>query len=186
MQKVLIVEDSRTTARFMAHNLKEQLGLAHDCAENRKTALTLLDTDASQYFLALCDLNLPDAPNGEIVSEILARNIPVVVVSANFDEDIYKRLMLQGVTDYIVKRTPDDMMYLMRVVRRLRANSGVEALIVDDSNLWCMQVSELLKRQRIMAYTANNGIQAMRLLREHPGIRIVLADHYMPGMDGIS
>ncbi|WP_168732569.1 GGDEF domain-containing response regulator [Desulfovibrio desulfuricans] len=185
MQKVLIVEDSRTTARFMAHNLKEQLGLAHDCAENRKTALALLDTDASPYFLALCDLNLPDAPNGEIVSEILARNIPVVVVSAHFDEDIYKRLMLQGVTDYIVKRTPDDMMYLMRVVRRLRANSGVEALIVDDSNLWCMQVSELLRRQRIMAYTANNGIQALRLLRKHPGIRIVLADHYMPGMDGI-
>ncbi|MDE8731453.1 diguanylate cyclase response regulator, partial [Desulfovibrio desulfuricans] len=96
-------------------------------------------------------LNLPDAPNGEIVPAILARNIPVVVVSAHFDEDIYKRLMLQGITDYIVKRTPDDMMYLLRVVSRLRANSGVEALIVDDSNLWCMQVSELLRRQRITA-----------------------------------
>ena len=185
MQKVLIIEDSRTTARFMAHNLKEQLGLAYDCAENQHAALQLLNTDASQYFLALCDLNLPDAPNGEIVPEILAKNIPVVVVSAHFDESIYKRLMLQGVTDYIVKRTPDDMMYLMRVVRRLRANSGVEALIVDDSNLWCMQVSELLRRQRITAYTANDGLQALQILREHPAIRIVLADHYMPGMDGM-
>ena len=185
MQKVLIVEDSRTTARFMAHNLKEQLGLAFDCAESLDEAMQLLQTDASQYFLALCDLNLPDAPNGEVVPAILAQNIPVVVVSATFDENIYKRLMLQGVTDYIVKRTPDDMMYLMRVVRRLRANSGVEALIVDDSNLWCMQVSELLRRQRITAYTAGNGFEALQLLKEHPGIRIVLADHYMPGMDGM-
>ena len=185
MQKVLIVEDSRTTARFMAHNLKEQLGLSYECAENREQALKLLEEDSSQYFLALCDLNLPDAPNGEVVPAILARNIPVVVVSAHFDEEIYKRLMLQGVTDYIVKRTPDDMMYLMRVVSRLRANSGVEALIVDDSNLWCMQVSELLRRQRITAYTAGNGLEALQILREHPGIRIVLADHYMPGMDGI-
>lgn len=186
MQKVLIVEDSRTTARFMAHNLKEQLGLAYDCAESLNEARQLLQADASQYFLALCDLNLPDAPNGEVVPEILANNIPVVVVSAHFDEGIYKRLMLQGVTDYIVKRTPDDMMYLMRVVRRLRANSGVEALIVDDSNLWCMQVSELLRRQRITAYTASNGFEALQLLKDHPAIRIVLADHYMPGMDGMA
>ena len=185
MQKVLIVEDSRTTARFMAHNLKEQLGLAYDCAESLSEAMQLLQTNASQYFLALCDLNLPDAPNGEIVPAILAQNIPVVVVSATFDEDIYKRLMVQGVTDYIVKRTPDDMMYLMRVVRRLRANSGVEALIVDDSHLWCMQVSELLRRQRITAYTASNGHEALDILREHPAIRVVLADHYMPGMDGM-
>ena len=185
MQKVLIVEDSRTTARFMAHNLKEQLGLAYDCAESLSEAMQLLQTNASQYFLALCDLNLPDAPNGEIVPAILAQNLPVVVVSATFDEDIYKRLMVQGVTDYIVKRTPDDMMYLMRVVRRLRANSGVEALIVDDSHLWCMQVSELLRRQRITAYTAGNGLEALQILKDHPGIRVVLADHYMPGMDGM-
>ena len=185
MQKVLIVEDSRTTARFMAHNLKEQLGLAYDCAESLSEAISLLEADASQYFLALCDLNLPDAPNGEAVPEILGRKIPVVVVSAHFDEETYKRLTLQGVTDYIVKRTPDDMMYLMRVVRRLRANSGVEALIVDDSHLWRMQVSELLRRQRIRAYTAGNGIEALQILKEHPGIRIVLTDHYMPGMDGM-
>lgn len=136
-------------------------------------------------FSPLCDLNLPDAPNGGNCPCHPCRNIPVVVVSAHFDEDIYKRLMLQGVTDYIVKRTPDDMMYLMRVVRRLRANSGVEALIVDDSNLWCMQVSELLRRQRITAYTASNGLEALQILKEHPAIRVVLADHYMPGMDGI-
>ena len=45
-------------------------------------ALKLLEENSSQYFLALCDLNLPDAPNGEVVPAILARNIPVVVVSA--------------------------------------------------------------------------------------------------------
>ena len=185
MQKVLIVEDSRTTARLMAHNLKEQLELSCECAENMQQALEILKDNPSQFFLALCDLNLPDAPNGEVVPAILAQDIPVVVVSAHFDEDIYKRLMLQGVTDYIVKRTPDDMIYLMRVVSRLRANSGVEALIVDDSNLWCMQASGLLRRQRITAYTASNGLDALAILKEHPGIRIVLADHYMPGMDGI-
>lgn len=185
MQKVLIVEDSRTTARLMAHNLKEQLELSCECAENMQQALEILRDNPSQFFLALCDLNLPDAPNGEVVPAILAQDIPVVVVSAHFDEDIYKRLMLQGVTDYIVKRTPDDMIYLMRVVSRLRANSGVEALIVDDSNLWCMQASGLLRRQRITAYTASNGLDALAILKEHPGIRIVLADHYMPGMDGI-
>ena len=76
-------------------------------------------------------------------------------------------------------------MYLMRVVRRLRGNSGVEALIVDDSHLWCMQVSELLRRQRITAYTAGNGLEALQILKDHPGIRVVLADHYMPGMDGM-
>lgn len=185
MQKVLIVEDSRTTARLMAQNLKEQMGVTFDCAESRQQALEFVKNDPSQYFLALCDLNLPDAPHGEVVPAILAHRIPVVVVSANFDDALYKRLMVQGVSDYVVKRTPDDMMYLMRVVRRLRANSGVKALIADDSNLWCMQVSELLRRQRITSFTASNGLEALEILKEHPDIRIVLADHYMPGMDGI-
>lgn len=185
MQKILIIEDSRTTARLMANHLREHLGLSYDCVESRREALDLLESHASDYFLALCDLNLPDAPSGEVVPEILIRGIPVVVVSANFDENIYKRLMLQGVTDYIVKRTPDDMIYLMRVVRRLHANEGVEAMIVDDSHLWCVQVAELLRRQRITTHTASNGHEALRILRKHPGIRVVLADHYMPGMDGV-
>lgn len=185
MKKILIVEDSRTTARLIAYNLKEQLGLSCDCVENAQQALQLLNDAPSQYFLALCDLNLPDAPNGEVVPEILAKNIPVVVVSAQFDDNIYKKLMRQGVTNYIVKRTPDDIALLMRVVRRLLANSGIEALIVDDSPVWCSQASELLRRQRITAYIANNGLEALQVLKEHPSIRIVLLDHYMPGMDGI-
>ena len=93
MQKILIIEDSRTTARLMANHLREHLGLSYDCVESRREALELLESRASDYFLALCDLNLPDAPNGELVPEILIRGIPVVVVSANFDENVYKRLM---------------------------------------------------------------------------------------------
>jgi diguanylate cyclase (GGDEF)-like protein len=185
MQRILIVEDSRTTARLMAHSLKEQMGLACDCAQSRKEALERLQTSSTEYFLALCDLNLPDAPNGELVPDILAQGIPVVVVSATFDENVYQRLLLQGITDYIVKRTPDDMQLLARVVRRLQANEGVEALIVDDSKLWRIQVSELLRRQRITAHTAGNGHEALQVLQQHPNIRIVLADHFMPGMDGV-
>ena len=185
MQRILIIEDSRTTARLMAHSLKEQLGLACVCAQSRTEALELLKMPDAGYFLALCDLNLPDAPNGELVPDILAKGIPVVVVSATFDENVYQSLLLQGITDYIVKRTPDDMQYLAKVVRRLQANEGVEALIVDDSKLWRMQVSELLRRQRITAYTAGDGHEAMQMLQQHPNIRIVLADHYMPGMDGV-
>ena len=185
MKKILIVEDSRTTARLMAYNIKEQLGISCDCVEDAQQALQLLENTPSQYFLALCDLNLPDAPNGEIVPEILAQDIPVVVVSAQFDENIYKKLMFQGVTNYIVKRTPDDIAFLMHVVRRLQANSDIEALIVDDSPLWCSHASELLRRQRITAFIANNGLEALQILKEKPNIRVVLLDHYMPGMDGI-
>ena len=138
--------------------------------------MKLLEDNASQYFLALCDLNLPDAPNGEIVPAILALNIPVVVVSAHFDEDIYKRLMLQGVTDYIVKRTPDDMMYLMRVVRRLRANSGVAMGGVNPSDLGLGNAGAVPEPATWAMLIAGFGLvgAAMRR-RRRDGIRSALA-----------
>lgn len=184
MQRVLIIEDSRSTARLIAQGIKEQLGDTYDFAQTRAEAIRCLEESPAGYFVALCDLNLPDATNGEVVYDVLSRGVPAVVVSASFDEQLRQALFQRGVSDYVVKRNPEDMQYLLRLLRRMRANGGVEALVVDDSATWRQQVSMLLMRQRITVHMASEGAEALDMLEVHPGIRLVITDHYMPGMDG--
>ena len=59
-----------------------------------------------------------------------------------------------------------------------------KALIVDDDprNLYAMKV--LLERYRMEVLQANNGRDALNLIRQHPALAVVLMDIMMPEMDG--
>ena len=53
----------------------------------------------------------------------------------------------------------------------------------EDSNFKYLQI--LLDPTGITIYRANNGIQVMKLIREHPGVDLILMDIKMPAMDGL-
>jgi len=59
-----------------------------------------------------------------------------------------------------------------------------KALVVDDDprNLYAMRV--LLERYKMEVLQADNGLDALELIAQHPGVAIVLMDIMMPGMDG--
>lgn len=184
MQRVLIIEDSRSTARLIAQGIQAYAGLQCDFATTLAEARRMLATQDPAYLVALCDLNLPDAPDGSVVDMVLSTGTPAVVVSARFDARLRQVMLQKGITDYVVKRNPEDMQYLLRLVARLAANEGTEVLVVDDSAVWRAHTSRLLGRQRLVVHQAADGIEALDALDAHPGIRLVLTDHFMPRMDG--
>ncbi|MDR3681718.1 MAG: response regulator [Flavipsychrobacter sp.] len=61
---------------------------------------------------------------------------------------------------------------------------GKKVLIADDDVRNVFALNTLLEDQQMEVYTADNGMEALSQLNEHPDLDIVLMDVMMPEMDG--
>ena len=57
--------------------------------------------------------------------------------------------------------------------------------MVDDSLTARNNICSLLKRRNFKVLSADNGARALKVLNDHPEIKMVITDQEMPGMDGI-
>jgi DNA-binding NtrC family response regulator len=66
------------------------------------------------------------------------------------------------------------------------APAGQVVLLVDDDPDFLKDLRDLLVSgiPGVKVHMADSGPQALQLLREHP-VDLILADHQMPGMDGL-
>lgn len=62
--------------------------------------------------------------------------------------------------------------------------SGKNILLVDDDRRNTYALSSYLEYVGVHIHTAENGLQAIKSLEEHPEVSIVLLDMMMPEMDG--
>ena len=133
MSQVLLVEDTAFFERVIRRQLSELPGLTVLSAASHEEARELLARPDVNPVLALVDLTLPDAPDGEIVDLVLAADLPTIVFSGRFDERMRHTLLAKGVVDYILKENPASLTYLTSLVKRIYRNREVDALVVDDS-----------------------------------------------------
>lgn len=182
-RRILVVEDSRSISGFLCRRIEESFQFqsipAHSLAEAEK----ILDDDP-KFFVAVLDLNLPDAPSGEIVDYVLARNIPAIILTASFDEEMRRNILSRNVVDYVLKDSPRSLDHVMYLIRRIFRNQGVRILLVDDSRSFRSYCKGLLKAHRFQVLEAENGEQGLMALESNPDVRLVITDYNMPLMDG--
>jgi len=88
------------------------------------------------------------------------------------------------VMDYIVKSSINSMDYIIRLLRFILFNHEQAVMIVDDSRSSRFHIVRFLKRLHMTILEAGSGKEAIAMLEEHPEIKLLTADMYMPGMDG--
>lgn len=184
MQKLLVVEDSAVFRAIVEQQIGQELGIELVLAETMAQGLAAVEGRADEFFLALLDLTLPDAPNGEIVDAMLDRGVPVVVFTSRYDEGLRETLLAKNVIDYVPKDSPASLKYLVSMVRRIQRNRETMALVVDDSSTARQLARHWLELYRFDVREADSGQAALDALEVEPGIRLVITDYNMPGMDG--
>jgi len=182
-QRLLVVEDSKpiaTVIRQMARSLKFEVVVATDFAQVKN----ILATD-KDFFAATIDYSLPDAMDGEAIAYVLSHGIPGVVMTGKMDDETRQKILAQPVIDYITKENSQAFLYLKRILYWQKRNHKSTILVVDDSSSARNYIAGLLKRRNFEVVTANDGAQALEVLKEHKNITMVITDLEMPVMGGI-
>jgi len=182
-ERILIVEDNKTLAKLIAKKIESSLDYEVDIA------YTLLETKLFlkryKYFTALLDINLPDAPNGEVVDYVLSQNTPAIVLSGNIDKNFRQNILKKNIIDYVNKGGVNDINYIIGMIKRLQKNKKHKVLVVDDSMVFRKQMQNMLKNLFFQVITVAHGEEAMGMMQTHPDISLVLTDYNMPVMDGL-
>ncbi|MCV6589472.1 MAG: diguanylate cyclase [Marinobacterium sp.] len=184
--KVLIVEDSTLVTRILKRIISQQtIDMEVVLCTTMAQAQVQLELAPDSFFVALVDLNLPDAPNGEVVDLMLGRGLPTVVLTGSFDEQRRESLLQQGVVDYVVKESRYSYEFAVQLLARLYTNQQVKILLAEDSAAYRKLLRQQLKRYNYQVLEATDAEKALVQLREQPDIRILITDYHMPGMNGV-
>jgi len=182
MEKILIVEDNKALSKLIAKKISQNIEFEADVAHTLKEAQALVSKN--DYFIALLDLNLPDAPDGEVVDFMLTKKIPSIVLTANVDKETRDEILKKDVIDYVYKGNMDDVNYIFQLIERLSKNREYKVMIVDDSIVIRNEIKRMLKLQMYKVLSAAHGEEALVYIKDNPDIKLVLTDYNMPVVDG--
>lgn len=183
MERILIIEDNKTLAKLIAKKISAELNFEVDVAYALSEAKLFLHK--YKYFITLTDLNLPDAPNGEVVDYLLKKKAHVLVLSANIDKEFREKMLKKNIIDYITKGGVDDINYIIQTLKRLRKNQKHKVLVVDDSMVFRKSMLSMLENLFFKVLTVAHGEEAVGMISSHPDISLVITDYNMPVMNGL-
>ena len=183
--RVLVVDDSRAIRQLLCGLIDNLEGLCTESAQNLAEARALLAENPKRFFCAVLDLNLPDAPDGEIVDLVRTHDLPVVVLTGSVDQSLRETMLAKQVIDYVIKGSATEIEHVAYVVARLHQNQSMKVLVVDDSQSFRSYLCSLLQHYRYTTLAAGDGREALAMLNENPDISLVITDYNMPKMNGL-
>ncbi len=183
-ERILLVEDNKALSKLIAKKMSESLDMEIIQAYSFKEAEEILEEN-DDFFIALLDLNLPDAPDGEIVDFVLSQGIPSIVLTGSIDDELREQMLSKNIIDYVYKGNIDDVNYIFYVISRLTRNRDIKVMVVDDSRAIRAKMKDILQKQMFKVFVAAHGEEALNYLNENPDIKLIVTDFNMPVIDGM-
>ncbi|MGL1936678.1 MAG: diguanylate cyclase [Fibrobacterales bacterium] len=183
MQTILILQNSKTLAELISREIEKHTHFKTVCCFSLADAQTVLATQ--KFLAAIVPMVIEDAESGESVDFTLSQKIPTIVFTSSYSDKLQIELWKKPIIDYVIKDNPDNIGYIITLLKRLEKNITTKVLICDDSELTRNVASKLLKNHLYSVFLAEDGETAIRVLRENPDIRLLLTDYKMPNMNGL-
>lgn len=176
MKKILLIEDNPKLLKQKFDEIREHLSYPIVIAENCAELHSILEGEADEIFIALLDYHLEGGAEGEGISLLSHHNIPLVVYTEKFCNDVRETVLEQGALEYLLKNTNSDLFYTLRLIERTYKNSFIKALIVDGSQALRVQLASHLEAFGIQCLQATDAATTMTLLANHPEVKLLLID----------
>ncbi len=185
MKKFLLVEDSNVVTKIIKHMVKASPQISCDTASTFAEAKAFIEKNGKEsYIAAVVDLNLPDAPNGEVVDYTLALKMPSIILTGSYDESKREAMLSKPIVDYVVKESRFSYEYVIKLIYRRHKNQNIKVLVTDDSKVSRKQICNMLKTHLYQVFEAEDGQQALDVIHNNPDIKLLITDYNMPVMDG--
>jgi len=207
LKKLLIVEDNKQQ-NIAIRELIGNGDVKSFSAYAGQEAYEIMQKE--KFDCIIIDLGLPDMSGLELLEKIKARDdlnkIPIIVYTGK-DLDKEEVTRLKRLANTVVLKTANSterlldetILFLHRmesrlpkekqqIIRKLHRSDEVlqnrKVLIVDDDMRNIYSLTNALEEQGLRCITAENGNEAINILKKHPDTDIILMDVMMPEMDG--
>ena len=179
---ILLVEDSAAMALMLKSRIEsETAGEVEWCKTYAEAERALTQ---GRPGLALTGMNLPDAPDGEIIDLLEEEGVPTILFTATLNRKVRERASAPHIVDYFIKDAKDTIDHIIRTIQRITEAAVASILVVDDSASARATLNEILRLQNYRIYEATCGLEALEVLAAHGDIQLVITDFHMPDMDG--
>ena len=182
--RILLAEDSNVFTSMIGMRMKELFGIDVEICRNFEDLQLAYDRSTDPITLAISNINLPGAENGEALEYLIDLSIPTIVFTGTFHQETRDKLLTKDIVDYILKDNVFAVEMLAESVCRFLTNHRHHVLIVDDSPTARALLSSRLKRYNFRVSTAENGAKALEILKRNNDIGLVITDYNMPDIDG--
>jgi len=185
-QNILVVDDSKVVRSIV----KKAIVRCPDIDANLVLAESFEETqeviEKYNFRVAVLDVHLPDAQNGEVIDLLLEKNVPVVVLTGTINASVKDLILEKDIIEYITKSNPQSISYIVSVVQRVLKNYEATVLLVDDSKSSRMMTRKSLEKLHVKILEASNAEEAINLLEERgEEVSLLLTDYEMPGINGM-
>jgi diguanylate cyclase (GGDEF)-like protein len=149
-------------------------------------ARALLSAQPNTFFLGITSVIHLNSDAFEKVDLLGEFNIPIIAIVSEYEDEMRDQLIKRHVIDYVVKDQSGDMTYICELIQRIHKNTSIKVLVVDDSKVSQFVIGRELSLQKFKVLQAYNGIEAINILEQHGDVKLVLVDHQMSMLDGIT
>jgi len=183
MKNILVVDDSKTICETLKKLITDKLNFNVIVANSKRECEEKLLEFRQNIAVAVLDLSLPDAPNGEVIDSVSKFDIPSIVLTGSaMKENILRN---KDIVDYVIKEGSFTYEYILNLVERIVTNYHLKVLVVDDSKVAALQTINLLKRYQLKCLYAKDGKEALEILANENEIKIIFTDYNMPILNGL-
>ncbi len=189
---ILVIDDDAFNRTLLGTSLEEHDYIV-EMAEDGREGLEKLK--AQDIDLVLLDLLMPEMDGFEVLrqmkTESALRHIPVIVTSAETDQESIARCIEMGAIDYLTKpfdpvllhaRVKNVLLATSRSEERSKGFSGI-MLAADDDPLCRILLKTSMEEKGYVVAEAENGKQALEML-SCQSYDLVFLDLLMPEMSG--
>ena len=186
MERILVVDDNKALAKLIVMQMEKSIDdMTIDVAYSFAEAQMLINEHNKDYFMTILDLNLPDAPNGEIVDYALSKGLSAIVLTGSIDDETRQNFINKDIVDYVYKGNMDDINYIFQMINRLSKNRQYKVLVVEDSLPFRNMIKKILTSLQFKVLAAAHGEEAMNYFADNPDINLIITDYRMPVKDGL-
>ena len=185
MKKILVVEDSSTVLTMLKKEFAKHENIEVFYAQSYEDATKIVNKNPD-IKTALLDINLPDAPNGEIVALANLHTIPTVVLTGTLDKNIRNIIQKKDIAGYIIKDKPSSITIAVKNIMSILNNYDTTVMIVEDSLTYRNILKTMLAKTNVRIIEAKDGQEALEIFKTtKEKISLVITDYEMPVMDGL-